>query len=321
MIHSVPQANVRFKARRKLENLKEYQKGLSLKPSVSILVLLRLVSHRQENRKRTSLCQEQHNPRQLLLRFTENDRVTDKLEKPKTEEHEHRLRNILMTVQCDKEELEIKVESMSEELQRTKARLQNYERLSESIRDEADRNVKEMVEMKKVLEVNCERTERTHSLINKDILDLSEVSKSNEEQVRKLEQILGQYEGENTELQRQVETLKEKVEDEVTVKDAALEEGRQLRVSMKNVLQSKEKCLSLSEPPLLINNLNTDITLPQMGKEEVRVILKEILQDIEYSCSEEVTRLKQRLAEQTEELKMIRKEKRFPPELGGCWAT
>lgn len=245
---------------------------------------------------------------QTSTKITENDRRTDKLEKPKTEEHEQRLRNILMTVQCDKEQLELKVESMSEELQRTKARLQNYERLNESIRDEADRNVKEMAEMKKVLEVICERTEGAYYLINKDILDLSEVSKSNEEQVRKLEQILGQYERENTELQRQVETLKKKVEDEVTVKEAALEEGRQLRVSMKTVLESKEKCLSLSEPPLLINNLNTDITLPQMRKEEVRAILKEILQDIEYSCSEEVTRLKQRLAEQTEELKMIRKD-------------
>ena len=248
---------------------------------------------------------------QTSLQIIENDLRNEKLEKHETVEREQRLRNILMTVQHDKEELEQEVESLCDELQRTKVQLQNYGHLNESIREEVNRNVRETLEMKKVLEVIYGRTKRAHSLINKDINSLLEVSRAKDKQMRKLEQSSGQYEKENTDLQKQVATLKEKLEDEVALKEAAIEEGRQLKLSLQNVLESKDKCLPQSEPPSLINNFNTDLILPQMGKEEVRAILKEILQEIECSNSEEINRLKQRSVEQMEELGSIRNDNEY----------
>ena len=235
----------------------------------------------------------------------------DMLEKTELIEREQRLRNILTIVQHDKEKLEQDVESLSYELQRAKARLHNYENLSENIREEANRNVRETLEIKKILEVIYGRTKRAHSLINKDIHSLLEISKAKDKQLRKYELFSGQCEKENTELQRQAATLKEKLEDEVSIKDAALAEIRQLRLSLQNVLESNEKCVAQSESPLLITNLNSDLILPQMGKEEVRTILKEILVEIENSNSEEINRLKKRTAELMEELCVIRQDNEY----------
>lgn len=254
--------------------------------------------------------QETTNPPKCL-EVVENDLKNEKLEKLEALEREQRLRNVLMTIQHDKEELEIVVESLNDELQGTKAQLQKYGDLHETIREEANRNARETMEMKRVLEVIYGRTKRAHSLINKDIHSLLEVSKAKDKRVEKLEQFAGKYEKENAELQKQVATLKEKLEDEVTLKEVALEEGRQLRVSLKNFLESKENCLLPSEPPLLINNLNSDAILPQMGKDEVRAILKETLQDIECSSSEEANRLKQRLADQMEELCIMKRDNEY----------
>ena len=245
---------------------------------------------------------------QTSLRIIDKGPRNEKSEKLETVKREQRLRNILMTVQHDKEGLEEEVESLSDELQRTKAQLQNYENLNDSFREEANRNVCETLEIKKVLEVIYGKTKRVHGLINKDIRSLLEVSKANNKQMKKFELFSEQYEKENTELQKQAATLKEKLENEVNLKEAALEEARQLKISFQNVFESKEKCLIQSEPPLLISNLNTDLILPQMGKDEVRSILKEILQEIENSNSEEINMLKQRSAEQMEELGIIRQE-------------
>lgn len=235
----------------------------------------------------------------------------DILEKTEITEREQRLRNILMTVQRDKEVLEQDVESLSDELQRAKAQLQNYENLNENMREEANRNVRETLEIKKILEVIYGRTKRAHRLINKDIHSLLEISKAKDKQLRKCELFSGQYEKENTELQRQAAALKEKLEDEVSLKDAALGEIRQLRLSLQNVLESKEKCVAQSESPLLITNLNSDLILPHMGKEEVRTTLKEILVEIENSNSEEINRLKQRTAKLMEELCVIRQDNEY----------
>lgn len=260
--------------------------------------------------KKNEPQQETTNPPKCL-KVVENDLKNEKLEKLEALEREQRLRNVLMTIQHNKEELELVVESLTDELQSTKAQLQKYGDLYETIREEANRNARETMEMKKVLEVIYGRTKRAHSLINKDIHSLLEVSKAKDKRVEKLEQFAGKYEKETAELQSQVATLKEKLEDEVTLKEVALEEGRQLRVSLKNVLESKENCFLSSEPPLLINNLNSDAILPQMGKDEVRAILKEILQDIECSSSEEVNRLKQRLADQMEELFIMKRDNEY----------
>ena len=269
---------------------------------------LNITSPRKQ--KKVEPQQETTNPPKSL-KVVENDLKNERIEKSEAVEREQRLRNVLMTVQHDKEELELVVESLSDELQVTKAQLQKYGDLNETIREEANRNARETMEMKKVLEVIYGRTKRDHSLINKDIHSLLEVSKAKDKRVEKLEQSSGKYEKENAELQKQVSTLKEKLEDEVSLKEVALEEGRKLRISLKNALESKEKCLLPSEPPLLINNLNSDAILSQMGKDEVRAILKEILQDIECSSSEEVNRLKQRLADQMEQLSTMKRDNEY----------
>ena len=248
---------------------------------------------------------------QTKTKIIEDDLRNEKLEKREAVEREQRLRNVLMTVQHDKEELEREVESLSDELQKTKAQLQNYEQLNESFREEASRNVRETLEIKKVLEVIHGRTKRAHSLINKDIRSLLEVSKSKDKQMKKFEQLSEQYEKENADLQKQSVTLKKQLEDEAILKEAALEEGRQLRLSLQNILESKEKCLVPSTSPLLINNLNTDLILPQMAKDEVRAILKETLQEIDGLTSEEVSHLKQQSAEQMKEINSMRQDNEY----------
>lgn len=248
---------------------------------------------------------------QNYIQTTENDPRSGIRETSKMAEREQRLRNVLMAVQRDKEELEQDVESLNNELQMTKTELQNYVHLKESIREETSRNVRESLEMKKALEAIYGKTRRAHTMINKDIHRLLEVFKEKDKQIRKFEWLSEKVDKENADLVRTVATLKEKLKDEVTLKEVAIEEGRQLRDSLQNVLEAKEKSLLQSEPPLLINNLNTDLILPQMGKDEVRAILKEVFGEIELSSSEEVSRLKRRTAEQMEELGTIRKDNEY----------
>ena len=226
-------------------------------------------------------------------------------------EREQRLRNILMVIQRDKEELEQEVESLNDELQRTKTELQHYGNLKEQIREETNRNVRESLEMKKALEAIYDKTRRAHTMINKDIHRLLEILKAKVKYTRKFELLSGRVEKDNEGLAKTVKTLEEKLENEVTLKEVAIDEGRQLRDSLQKVLESKEKTSLLCEPPLLINNLNTDLILPQLGKDEVRAILKEVLGEIELSNCEEVNRLKRRSAEQMEELGDIRKDNEY----------
>ncbi|XP_078368617.1 uncharacterized protein LOC144652480 isoform X1 [Oculina patagonica] len=248
---------------------------------------------------------------QNYIPTTEDDPRSGIRETSKMAQREQRLRNVLMAVQRDKEELEQDVESLNNELQMTKTELQNYVHLKENIREETSRNVRESLEMKKALEAIYGKTRRAHTMINKDIQRLLEVLKEKDKQIRKFEWLSEKVDKENVDLVRTVAALKEKLKDEVTLKEVAIEEGRQLRDSLQNVLEAKEKSLLQSEPPLLINNLNTDLILPQMGKDEVRAILKEVLEEIELSSSEEVSRLKQRTAEQMEELRTIRKDNEY----------
>ena len=226
-------------------------------------------------------------------------------------EREQRLRNLLMAVQRDKDELQEKVASLSDELQSTRKQLQTHGDLKEKLRQETTRNVRERLEMKKALEAIYGKTNRAYTLINNDIHSLSEISKRKDKQMRKFEWLSGKVEKENADLMKTVATLKENLQDEVTLKEVAIEEARQVKESLQKVIESKEKSLLHSDPPLLINNLNTDVVLPQMGKDEVRTILKEVLGDIEHSSSEEVNRLKKRSAELMEELCSVRKDNEY----------
>ncbi|XP_068723392.1 uncharacterized protein [Montipora capricornis] len=239
------------------------------------------------------------------------ERVHDNPGRKEALEHERQLRNTVMTLQRDKEELAQRVESLRDELQKAKRRLKSYDHLNDSIRDDACRHVREMTEMNKFLEAIHGRIERAYNLITNDIQGLVEASEVKDMQLQNLEQSLEQFEKENAELLRQIPILKEKLKDAATLKEAALDEGRQLRVSLKTVLEAKEKCLLPSQPPLVINNLNTDVILPQMGKDEVRSILKEVLQEVEYSTSVEMNRMKQSLAEQTVELQSTREQNEY----------
>lgn len=249
---------------------------------------------------------------QNSLQTTEIDRRSEiDQETSKMAEREQRLRDILMAVQRDKEELEQEVESLNDELQKTKMELQNYGNLKESLGEEINRNVRESLEMKKALESIYGKTRRAHTMINKDLHRLLEILKEKDKRIRKFEWTSEKVEKENTDLVKTVATLKEKLEDEVVLKEVAIEEGRQLRESLQNVLESKEKRLLLYEPPLLIDNLNTDMILPQFGKDEVRAILKEVLGEIGSSNSEEVSLLKQKSVEQMEELTTIRKDNEY----------
>ena len=241
----------------------------------------------------------------------ENDPRSDIHETSKMAEREQRLRSVLMAVQRDKEELEQRVESLNNELHNTKTELQDYVHLKENIREETNRNVRESLELKKALEAIYGKIRRAHTMINKDIHRLVEILKEKDKQIRKFEALSEKAEKENADLVNTVATLKDKLKDEATLREVATEEGRQLRESLQKVLESKEKSLLQSEPPLLINDLNTDLILPQMGKDEVRAILKEVLGEIELSNSDEVSKLKQRIAEQLDELGVIRNDNEY----------
>ena len=232
----------------------------------------------------------------------------DKSTRTETLRHEKQLRSVVMTLQRDKEELSQNVESLQNELQKARTRLKKYGNLNESIRDNASRHVKEMAEMNKLLEAIYTRIEHDHGLITNDIQKLSAASETKAMQLQNLEQLSHRLQKDNVELTNEVAKLEEKLQDAMNVKEAALDEGRQLRVSLQTVLESKDKCLLPSESPLVINNLNTDVILPQLGKDEVRNILKDVLQEIELYNSDEVNRLKQSLAEQAEELLITREE-------------
>ena len=226
----------------------------------------------------------------------------------KMAEREQRLRDILMAMQWDKEKLEQEVETLNGELQKTKMGLQNYENLKKSLGEQINRNVHESLEMRKALESIYGKTRRTHTTINKDLRRLLENLKEKDKRVRKFEWTSEKVEKENADLVKTVAALKEQLENEVVLKEIAFDEGRQLRESLQTILESKEKRLLVYEPPLLIDNLNADMILPQFGKEEVRAILKEVLCEIECSKSEEVSSLKQKSVEQMEELATIRKD-------------
>jgi len=249
--------------------------------------------------------------RRNSVQTTEIERRSALPETSKMAEQEQRLRDLLMTVQRDKEELEQEVESLSDELQKTKVGLHSYRQLKESLGENINRNVRESLEMKKALESIYGKTRRAHTMINKDLHGLLEILKEKDKRMRKFEWKSEKVEKENADLVKTVAGLKEKLEDEVVLKGFAMDESRQLRESMQTILESKEKKLLVYEPPLLIDNLNADMILPQFGKEEVRAILKEVLGQIECSTSEEVSSLKQTSAEQMEELATIRKDNEY----------
>ena len=238
----------------------------------------------------------------------EIDRRSEIDEISKMTEREQRLKDILMAVQHDKEELQQEVESLNDNLQKTKMALKNYENLKEQLGEEMNRNVRESLEMKKALESIYGKTRRAHTMINKDLHHLLEILKEKDKRIRKFELTSEKVDRENADLVKTVAALKEKLQDEIVLKEIAIDEGRQLRESLQTILESKEKTLQLYEPPLLIDNLNADMILPQFGKEEVRAILKEVLGEIERSNSEEVSLLKQKSVEQMEELTSIRKD-------------
>lgn len=229
----------------------------------------------------------------------------------KMAEREQRLKDIVMAVQRDKEELQQEVESLNDNLQKTKMALKYYENLKEQLGEEMNRNVRESLEMKKALESIYGKTRRAHTMINKDLHRLLEILKEKDKRIRKFELTSEKVDRENADLVKTVAALKEKVQDEIVLKEIAIDEGRQLRESLQTILESKEKTLQLYEPPLLIDNLNADMILPQFGKEEVRAILKEVLGEIERSNSEEVSLLKQKSVEQMEELTSIRKDNQY----------
>ena len=245
------------------------------------------------------------------LPTTEIERRSAIHETSKLDEREQRLRDLLMTVQRDKEELEQEVESLNGELQKTKMGLQSYGHLKESLSEKIKRNVRESLELKKALESIYGKTRRAHTMINNDLHRLLEILKEKDKRIRKFEWKYGKVEKENADLVKTVEALKEKLEDEVVLKELAIDERGQLRESLQTILESKEKKLLVYEPPLLIDNLNADMILPQFGKEEVRAILKEVLGQIECSTSEEVSGLKQASVEQMEELVAIRKDNEY----------
>lgn len=223
---------------------------------------------------------------------------------------EERLRSVLMVVQRDEEEFEPEVESLNNELQAGKTELQNSEGLKENIREDTNRNVREslQLDMNRALEAIYRKTRRTHTMISKEIRHLLEIVKEKDEQIRNFECSSEKVEKENADLARTVAILKERLKDEVALKEVATEEGKELRESLKKLLESTEKRLLQKESPLLIEDLNTDLILPQMGKDEVRAILKEVLGEIELCSSEEISRLKQSSNEQLEELGTIRKD-------------
>ena len=245
------------------------------------------------------------------LQTTEIEDRSEIHETSKMAEREQRLRDILLAVQRDKEELEQEVESLNDELQKTKMGLQNYRNLKESLGEEINRNVRESLDMKKALESIYGKTRRAHTMINKDLQGLLEILKEKDKRIRKFEYTSEKVDRENAELVKNVAALKEKLEDEVVLKQIAIDEGRQLRESLQTILESKEKRLLLYEPPLLIDNLNADMILPQFGKEEVRAILKDVLGEIERSTSEEVSLLKQKSVEQMEELATFQKDNQY----------
>ena len=242
---------------------------------------------------------------------TEIERRSELHETSKMAEREKRLRDLLMAVQRDKEELEQEVESLNDELQKTKTGLQSYGNLKESLGEIINRNVRESLEMKKALESIYGKTRRAHTMINKDLHRLLEILKEKDKRIRKFQWTSEKVEKENADLVKTVAALKERLEDEVVLKEIAIDEGRQLRESLQTILESKEKRLLVYEPPLLIDNLNADMILPQFGKEEVRAILKDVLGKIECSNSEEVSSLKKKSVEQMEELATIRKDNEY----------
>ena len=245
------------------------------------------------------------------LQTTVIERRSELLETSNMAEREQRLRDILMAMQRDKEKLEQEVETLNDELQKTKMRLQNYENLKTSLGEQVNRNVRESLEIKKALESIYGKTRRAHTIIYKDLHRLLQNLKEKDKRIRKFEWTSEKVEKENADLVKTVAALKEQLENEVVLKEIAFDEGRQLRESLQTILESKEKRLLLYEPPLLIDNLNADMILPQFGKEEVRAILKEVLGEIECSKSEEVSSLKQKSVEQMEELATIRKDNEY----------
>ena len=245
------------------------------------------------------------------LQTTVIDRRSELHEASKMAEREQQLRDILMAMQWDKEKLEQEVETLNDELQKTKMGLQNYENLKKSLGEQINRNVHESLEMRKALESIYGKTRRAHTTINKDLHRLLENLNEKDRRVRKFEWTSGKVEKENADLVKTVAALKEQLENEVVLKEIAFDEGRQLRESLQTILESKEKRLLVYEPPLLIDDLNADMILPQFGKEEVRAILKEVLGEIEFSKSEEVSSLKRKSVEQMEELDTIRKDNEY----------
>ena len=231
-----------------------------------------------------------------------------------TAKQEDRLRNVLMAIQRDEEELEPEVPLLTNAPQAMKTILQNCEELKESIREETNRNLRESRDMKRALEAIYRKTRRAHTMINEDIQRLLEILREKDNQIRQFEDSskkVEEFKVQNADLARTVATLKEKLKDEVALKEIATEEGKELRDSLQKVLESTEKRLLQKESPLLIKNLNTDLILPQMGKDEVRAILKEVLGEIELCSSEEISKLKQRTTEQLEELETIRKDNEY----------
>ena len=226
-------------------------------------------------------------------------------------ESEKKLRSLLMAVQRDKDELQQEVASLSDELRRKKSKLKTYRSITEKLREETTRNVRESVEMKKALEAIHNKTRSAYIMINKDIQSLLEISKTKDKEVRKFEWSSEKSEKENADLMLTVATLRVRLQDETTLKEVATEEATQLRESLRKVIESEEKSLLNPEPLLLINNLNTDLVLPQMTKHEVRAILKEVLADLEHCSSEEVIRLKQRSLELMEELSGVKKDNEY----------
>jgi len=290
-------------------------KGLSKRKMISRAITRRLSSSSLDVTSPRKEKKAEQTPESADLQnavpTTEIERRSEIDEISKMAEREQRLKDIVMAVQRDKEELQQEVESLSDNLQKTKMALKNYENLKEQLGEEINRNVRESLEMKKALESIYGKTRRAHTMINKDLHRLLEILKEKDKRIRKFELTSEKVDRENADLVKTVAALKEKLQDEIVLKEIAIDEGRQLRESLQTILESKEKTLQLYEPPLLIDNLNADMILPQFDKEEVRAILKEVLGEIERSNSEEVSLLKQKSVEQMEELTSIRKDNQY----------
>ena len=223
-------------------------------------------------------------------------------------EQQHRLRDVLMAIEHDKESLEREVEALNAQLQRKERDLETCQTLRSELSEQVQKNVGETTEIKKSLNVLIEKIRHIQTKISGDIPFLTESVNEKDLQIRNLERTNQEWVNENASLLQNVQNLTERLGDEVALKVVALEEGRQLRDSLQKIVETKEIMRVAQFEICTVDESASPRILPLKENNEVRIILQEVLGEIELFRDEEFGRLKERLSSVSEEINALRDE-------------